>query len=329
MVENIKDSWGLHLKVSDMCCDLMRLHAERYHIIIWKLNYTFLVFLQRFLFTLAEVLDEELIRIHIHKHPSGCWDIYTLYPICWWVSCSQRLLFSSYVERQMCDWIYKCPQEYRAGMWIGVWWKCYIFKLVAPRTVGQPRQIPSRRLIWFMIMVCSRAEWQSFYLQPPKWNGSSHAHVTLQTQSSLRSSLSHPAAQFQTSPAPFSSLSQSAPTHLHKHTNIHNHTTLILFHHSCFLFLLPPSVTFSLLELRGCVTEYLLLGHSSPLLCFKYFDLDCSKLAPLLSFISQGPPSGFWDLEEQIERKSGEYLTVVVLDWCLWTQRVAIRWLNY
>lgn len=92
----------------------------------------------------------------------------------------------------------------------------------APCTVGQPRQISSRTLIYFMIMVHSQAVWRSFSREPLKWNWSSHAQVKLQTQSSLRNSLSHPAAHFQTSPAyfPFSSLSRLSRTHLHTHTQL-------------------------------------------------------------------------------------------------------------
>lgn len=85
---------------------------------------------QHILFTVTKVLDEELIRICIRRknHLSGCWDIYTLYPICWWLSCSVSFLFSSYVERQMCDWIYQCPQEQQAEMGIVVRWKRYILQ---------------------------------------------------------------------------------------------------------------------------------------------------------------------------------------------------------
>ena len=146
------------------------------------------------------------------KHLSGCRDIYTLYPICWWVSCSTSFLFSSYVERQMYDWIYECPRGYPAEMWIVAVMEMQRFPA---RTVGQPGQISSRRLICFMIMVHFQADWQSFSLESLKWNWSSHAQVKLQTHSSLRNSLSHPTAHFQTSFAHFPSLSLLSPTHLH------------------------------------------------------------------------------------------------------------------
>lgn len=61
-------------------------------------------------------------------------------------------LFSSYVERQKYDWIYKCPQEHSAEMCIVVGWKCYILPHLAPCEVRQPGQISFQKLISCMIM---------------------------------------------------------------------------------------------------------------------------------------------------------------------------------
>lgn len=148
----------------------------------------------------------------VQTHLWGCWGIYTLYPICWWVSWSMSFPFSSCVERQMYDWIYECPRERRAEMWIVVWWKCSILQHFASRTVGVPRQISSRRLICFTLLVHPQPDWRSFSLDSLKWNWSSHAQVKKHTHSSLRNSLSHPTAHFQTTPTHFSSSSLS-PTH--------------------------------------------------------------------------------------------------------------------
>ncbi len=246
----------------------------------------------------------------VQKHQPGCWDIYTLYPICWWVSCSMSFLFSSYVERQMYDWIYECPREYRAEMWIVVWWKCYVWQHFAPCTVGQPRQISSRRLICFMIMVHSQADWRSFSLESLKWNWSSHAQVKLQTHSSLRNSLSHPTAHFQTSPAhfPFSSLSRLSPRHLHTH----NHTTLILFHHSCFPPLPSPPFPFTICICNvGDVWQKFYCWDTAPL-CFVSY---------ILIFIIQNclPYSCSYPSSFRVPHPSPP-LTEVGLHCILWTQ---------
>lgn len=229
----------------------------------WTLSHCYLdaklncAFHNNILFTVSDISDKELIMLHIHKLPSGCWDICTLYPICWWVSCSTSRLFPSYVERQMCDWIYKRPQEDEQHCELVCDGNVVCRNMLRLCPVGQSWQIASQRLIWFMIMVFFWAGWQSFYLQSLKWNWSSHAQVRLQAQSSLKSNVSHTTAHLRTSPAyfPVSSL-----PHLHILYTYTCTACVIFLLHMFFpvticKFLARTLLPNALLQIYRCITQ--------------------------------------------------------------------------
>ena len=150
---------------------------------------------QRILFTVTELLDEELIRIciqrikpsvgmlrHLH-HLSHLLVGFMLYEISlfilWgtsdvWLDLLMPLRAPSRNMKLPCD---------ENAMFCNI-------SLLAQW--DSPHRYHLVKLIWFMIMAHSQADRLSRSLESPKWNWSSHAQAKLEIQSSLRNSLSHP-----------------------------------------------------------------------------------------------------------------------------------------
>lgn len=217
------------------------------------------------MFTVTEALDEELIRIRTQWIKTSetfilfipfaggfhaLW-VFSFHPM-WNVRCMIGFMNAPKSTRQKCELLsdgnamfcnilhlaqWDSPGRYHLGGWYALW-------------------------SWSI----SQAGWQSFSPESLKWNWSSHAQVKLQTHSSLRNSLSHPTARFQTSPArsPISFHSRLSPTH-----KTHTRTTLILFHHFCFPPLLPSlfSLSPSASAMWGMYNSKFIAGSTAPL-CF-------------------------------------------------------------
>lgn len=232
---------GLFLKESDVfhvftCCILSHyyLDARLLLFIDWASQ-------QHILFTVTKVLDEELIRI-LKKTSIGM--LRHLYSLSHLLVGFMLYEFSLFILCGTSDVLLDLQMPPRAPSWNV---NCCVMGMqhFLPCTVGQPRQISSRRLICFMIMVHYSGR-QSFSPESLNWNWSSHAQVKLQTRSSLRNSLSHPTAHFQTSPAhfPISFLSRLSPTRINTHA--HNIRTWCGF--IIFVFLLASLPLFHLLS---------------------------------------------------------------------------------
>lgn len=158
--ENIKADWGLFLKKSDVCSDLMCFHAEHYPIIIWMLNLS--LFLdwacKHVLFTVTEVHDEELIRICIKCINTSIGMLRHLYSLSHLPVGFMLYEFSLFILHGTSDvWLdlRMPPRALSRNV------NCCVKQILhfATHTVRQLWQISSRRLICFMIMVHSDFLW--------------------------------------------------------------------------------------------------------------------------------------------------------------------------